>query len=270
MSKSRPTKTKRMAIYGKGGIGKSTIVANIAAAFSQDHQVMVIGCDPKADTNRTLHGSRLPTILQILKENKDAGFSDVVYEGFNQVMCVESGGPEPGVGCAGRGVIVAMSLLEKLEVFKEDLEIIIYDVLGDVVCGGFAVPLREDYADEVYIVTSGEYMALYAANNISRGIKKLKSRLGGIICNCRGLEREEEIVEQFARKIGTKVIGIIPRSELVQKSEYDAKTVLEKFPESEQAQNYRKLAQSILINQEFTIPNPMEIEEFEDFFQKFQ
>lgn len=261
--------TKRIAIYGKGGIGKSTIVSNIAAAYSENHNVLVIGCDPKADTTRTLYGNRLPTVLDVLKTKRQAQVEDVIFEGFNQVMCVESGGPEPGVGCAGRGVIVAMNLLEKLQVFSEDLDVVIYDVLGDVVCGGFAVPLREDFADEVYIVTSGEYMALYAANNISKGIKKLKGNLGGIICNCKGIENEEEIVAQFAQEIGSRVIGVIPRSELVQKSEIEAKTVLEKYPESEQADLYRKLSDDIYQNNEFTVPNPMEIEEFEEFFRRF-
>lgn len=262
------SKTKRIAIYGKGGIGKSTIVSNIAGAYSEDKKVLVIGCDPKADTTRTLYGSRLPTILNIIKEKRNAGRKDVIFSGFNQVMCTESGGPEPGVGCAGRGVIVAMSLLERLNVFEEDLDVVIYDVLGDVVCGGFAVPLREDYADEVYIVTSGEYMALYAANNISRGIKKLKSRLGGIICNCKGLDNEEEVVSRFARKIGTKVIGVIPRNQLVQKSEYDAKTVMEKFPDSDMAGMYRELSRAIYENSDFILPTPLEDEEFEEFFQK--
>ena len=216
------SKGKHIAIYGKGGIGKSTIVSNLAASYSPDKKVLVIGCDPKADTTRTLVGQRIPTILDILKEKKSAQEEDVLFSGYGGVMCVESGGPEPGVGCAGRGVIVAMKLLENLEVLNQDPDVIIYDVLGDVVCGGFAVPLREDYADEVYIVTSGEYMALYAANNISKGIKKLKGNLGGIICNCRGINREVEIVEEFARRIGTRVIGVIPRSELVQQSEIDA------------------------------------------------
>ena len=261
--------TKRIAIYGKGGIGKSTIVSNIAAAYSENHNVLVIGCDPKADTTRTLYGNRLPTVLDVLKTKRQAQVEDVIFEGFNQVMCVESGGPEPGVGCAGRGVIVAMNLLEKLQVFSEDLDVVIYDVLGDVVCGGFAVPLREDFADEVYIVTSGEYMALYAANNISKGIKKLKGNLGGIICNCKGIENEEEIVSQFAAEIGSMVIGVISRSELVQKSEIEAKTVLEKYHESEQADLYRKLSEDIYYNTEFTVPRPMEIEEFEEFFRRF-
>jgi len=232
-------KTKRIAIYGKGGIGKSTIVSNIAAAYSNEFQVLVIGCDPKADTTRTLVGNRIPTILDVIREKKDISSDEILYSGFNQVKCVESGGPEPGVGCAGRGVIVAMNLLEKLETFSTDLDVIIYDVLGDVVCGGFAVPLREDFADEVYIVTSGEYMSLYAANNICKGIQKLKSNLGGIICNCRGIENELEIVNAFAERIGTKVIGVIPRSKLVQQSEINAKTVIEQFSDSEQAELYR-------------------------------
>jgi len=264
------SKTKRIAIYGKGGIGKSTIVSNIAAAYSEDKKVLVIGCDPKADTTRTLVGARIPTILDILKNNKDVSSEEIVFKGYRDVRCVESGGPEPGVGCAGRGVIVAINLLEKLETFSPDLDVVIYDVLGDVVCGGFAVPLREDFADEVYIVTSGEYMALYAANNICKGIKKLKSRFGGIICNCKGIENEIEIVNEFARMVGSKVIGIIPRSDLVQKSEISAKTVVEKFADSKQAELYKKLAKSIYLNEEFTVPEPMSINDFEEFFRKFQ
>lgn len=263
-------KTKKIAIYGKGGIGKSTTVSNIAAACSKDNNVLVIGCDPKADTTRTLVGKRIPTILDILKlKKKDLNRDDIIFTGFGDVKCVESGGPEPGVGCAGRGVIVAMNLLERLGVFKENLDLIIYDVLGDVVCGGFAVPLRENFADEVYIVTSGEYMALYAANNICKGIKKLKGNLGGIICNCRGIENELEIVEEFASRVNSKIIGIIPRNELVQKAEIEAKTVIEKFPESDLAELYRELGDSVYNNQKFDIPKPMEVDEFEQFFRKF-
>jgi nitrogenase iron protein len=262
-------KTKRIAIYGKGGIGKSTIVANIAAAYAEDCDVLVIGCDPKADTTRTLVGRRIPTILDVVREKKDASKDEILFKGYNDVKCVESGGPEPGVGCAGRGVIVAMKLLGKLETFSQD-DVIIYDVLGDVVCGGFAVPLREDFADEVYIVTSGEYMSLYAANNICKGIKKLKSNFGGIICNRRGIENELEIVNAFAERIGSKVIGVIPRSELVQQSEIEAKTVVEKFPDSKQAELYRELAQTIFENQDFVVPEPMDVDEFDEFFRGFQ
>ncbi len=263
------SKTKKIAIYGKGGIGKSTIVSNIAAAHSKDKNVLVIGCDPKADTTRTLVGERIPTILNILKNKKDVSTEDILFMGYGDVKCVESGGPEPGVGCAGRGVIVAMNLLDHLGIFSEDLDLIIYDVLGDVVCGGFAVPLRENFADEVYIVTSGEYMALYAANNICKGIKKLKGSFGGIIFNCRGIENELEIVQDFAARVNSRILGIIPRSEMVQKSEIDAKTVLEKFPDSEQAELYRKLANAIYSNEDFVVPEPMKIDEFEKFFRKF-
>ena len=152
---------KKIAIYGKGGIGKSTTVANLSAVWGNDDlNCLVIGCDPKADTTRTLHGSRIPTVVQTLKNNRKPERDDLVFQGFKDILCVESGGPEPGVGCAGRGVIVAMKRLENLGIFDEDLDVVVYDVLGDVVCGGFSVPLREKYADEVLIVTSGEYMAL--------------------------------------------------------------------------------------------------------------
>lgn len=263
------SKTKRIAIYGKGGIGKSTIVSNLAASYAQNLKVMVIGCDPKADTTRTLVGNRIPTILDVVRDKKDSSPDKIIFIGYKDVQCVESGGPEPGVGCAGRGVIVAMNLLERLDAISDELDIIIYDVLGDVVCGGFAVPLRENFADEVYIITSGEYMALYAANNICKGIKKLNSRFGGIICNCRGIDNEVNIVTEFAEKVGSKIMGIIPRSELVQKSEVEAKTVIQKFPESDQAAIYQKLAESIYKNDEFVVPQPLEPDEFEEFFRAF-
>ena len=265
------SKTKRIAIYGKGGIGKSTTVANIAASFAGvGKKVMVIGCDPKADTTRTLFGKRLPTILNTIKDKKRPKIDDILFTGFRGVQCTESGGPEPGVGCAGRGVIVAMKLLENLGVFsKNDFDVIIYDVLGDVVCGGFAVPLKEDYADEVYIVTSGEYMSLYAANNISKGISKLKGNLSGIICNCKGIENEEKIVDSFADKIGSKVIGVIKRSQLIQSSELEAKTVVERFPDSTETKSYEMLANSIWDNDYTSSLNPMDDEEFENFFKKF-
>lgn len=265
------TKTKRIAIYGKGGIGKSTTVVNVAASFANEEKnVMVIGCDPKADTTRTICGKRLPTILNTIKNNKNPELSDIIFKGYKNVFCTESGGPEPGVGCAGRGVIVAMNLLDKLGTFTQnDFDVIIYDVLGDVVCGGFAVPLKEDFADEVYIVSSGEYMSLYAANNISKGIKKLKGNLSGIICNCKGIFNEEMIVKSFAEKIGTDIIGIISRSDLIQLSELEAKTVIEKFPDSDESKSYYKLANSIWDNEHTSSLNPMDDKEFEEFFMKF-
>ncbi|WP_296796561.1 Ni-sirohydrochlorin a,c-diamide reductive cyclase ATP-dependent reductase subunit [uncultured Methanobrevibacter sp.] len=261
---------KKIAIYGKGGIGKSTTVANLSATWaSQDLNCLVIGCDPKADTTRTLYGQRIPTVVNTLKDNRKPERDDLVFKGFKDILCVESGGPEPGVGCAGRGVIVAMKRLENIGIFDEDIDVVVYDVLGDVVCGGFSVPLREKYADEVLIVTSGEYMSLYAANNIVRGVKKLKGNLSGIICNCRNVENEEAIVNAFAEKIGTHVIGTIHRSNLIQDAELDAKTVVEKYPESDEAGEYFNLASNIMANEKVSIPEPMDDEEFEEFFKSF-
>lgn len=259
---------KKIAIYGKGGIGKSTTVANLAAVYADEGlNCLVIGCDPKADTTRTLCGGRIPTIVNTLKNNRNPSMEDLVYTGYKNIQCVESGGPEPGVGCAGRGVIVAMKKLENLEVFTNDLDIVIYDVLGDVVCGGFSVPLREKYADEVIIVTSGEYMSLYAANNIIKGVKKLKGNLSGIICNCRNVDNEIEIVEDFAKKVNSHIVGIVNRSNLIQDSELDAKTVIEKYPESNESSEYRKLSSNILNNNSHSVPEPMNDEEFEKFFK---
>ena len=261
---------KKIAIYGKGGIGKSTTVANLSAVWaSEDLNCLVIGCDPKADTTRTLYGSRIPTVVHTLKDNRNPQKEDLVFTGFRGIQCVESGGPEPGVGCAGRGVIVAMKRLEQLDIFNDDLDVVVYDVLGDVVCGGFSVPLREKYADEVVIVTSGEYMSLYAANNIVRGVKKLKGNLSGIVCNCRNVDNEEQIVNDFAKKIGTHVVGTIHRSNLIQDAELDAKTVVEKYPDSVEAQEYKTLASSIMANENVSTLKPMDDEEFEEFFKSY-
>ncbi len=261
---------KKIAIYGKGGIGKSTTVANLSAVWaSEGLNCLVIGCDPKADTTRTLYGSRIPTVVHTLKDNRKPEKDDLVFTGFKGIQCVESGGPEPGVGCAGRGVIVAMKRLEQLDIFNDELDVVVYDVLGDVVCGGFSVPLREKYADEVVIVTSGEYMSLYAANNIVRGVKKLKGNLSGIVCNCRNVDNEEQIVNDFAKKIGTHVVGTIHRSNLIQDAELDAKTVVEKYPESAEAQEYMTLASSIMKNKNVSTLEPMDDEEFEEFFKSY-
>ena len=183
---------RQIAVYGKGGIGKSTTCSNLSAALSnQGYRVLQIGCDPKADSTKNLVGDQKKlSVLEQLKLKKNAVLDDIVTKGFANTYCIEAGGPEPGFGCAGRGIITAMEIVEKLNVFQElDIDIVIYDVLGDVVCGGFAVPLRMSFAKEVYLVTSGETMALYAANNISKAIKRFGERssvrLGGIICNQR-------------------------------------------------------------------------------------
>lgn len=263
---------RQIAIYGKGGIGKSTTSANISAAFAeQGHSVMQIGCDPKRDSTRMLmHGEMIPTVMDKVREERETEITvdEVVFTGYRNIVCVEAGGPEPGIGCAGRGIIATFQLLERLNVLHAD--IIVYDVLGDVVCGGFAMPMRKGYAEEIYLVTSGELMALYAANNICKAIERLaqnttpRCRLGGIICNARGLSREEELVKEFASRVGSRLVAYIPRSDIVQEAELDRKTVIEYAPHSEQADRYRFLAQCITNTTEFSIPTPLSMQDLEE------
>jgi nitrogenase iron protein NifH len=245
---------KKIAVYGKGGIGKSTTVSNLSAALSLSGlKVMQIGCDPKADSTRNLTGGMaIPTVLSTLRTKKGPlKLEDLVYQGFNGVLCAEAGGPPPGIGCAGRGIIAAFEKLEELgayETYRPD--IVLYDVLGDVVCGGFAMPMRKGYADEVFIVSSGEMMALYAASNISSAIKNFAERdyaaLRGIILNRRNIEGERDLAEKAAQEIGTDIVGDIPRSPLVQEAEALGKTVVEAFPSSEQSLIYQELAAMVL------------------------
>lgn len=245
---------RKIAIYGKGGIGKSTTTSNLSAALSgMGYKVMQVGCDPKADSTKGLMGgTRIPTVLDQLRMKQDAlKLEDIVFQGFGGVLCVESGGPTPGIGCAGRGIISAFEKLNELEAFETYRpDIVIYDVLGDVVCGGFAMPIREGYAREVFIVSSGEMMALYAADNIARAVRNFASRgyarLAGMILNARNIENEDQIVDQAADEIGTRVIARIPRSHDIQKAEAGGGTVFECVPESPLCTVYSDLARSIL------------------------
>jgi nitrogenase iron protein NifH len=244
---------RKIAVYGKGGIGKSTTVSNISAALAEEGlKVMQIGCDPKADSTRNLTGGKaVPAVLDVLRNKKNGvALEDLVSEGYGGILCVEAGGPTPGIGCAGRGIIAAFEKLEELRAFEAyKPDIVLYDVLGDVVCGGFAMPMREGYADEVIIVSSGEMMALYAAHNIAQAVKNFAGRsyasLGGIILNRRNIADERALVEKAAGEIGTLIIGEVPRCSLVQDAEAQGKTVLETFPASEMSQTYRNLARLI-------------------------
>lgn len=243
----------KIAIYGKGGIGKSTTTSNLAAALSSKYKVMQIGCDPKADSTKNLLGGRkIRTVLDQIKEKgEDITLEDIVYEGYNGVLCVEAGGPTPGIGCAGLGIISAFQKLEELEAFEVyKPDIVLYDVLGDVVCGGFAMPIRDGYAEHIFIVTSGEMMALFAASNISSAVNNFRNRgyakVSGIIMNERKVENELELVERFAKEEGHDVIQIIRRSDAVQKAEAEGMTVIEALPEADIAGDYMELADKMI------------------------
>ena len=270
-------KIRQIAFYGKGGIGKSTIASNLAAVYAERGlNTMMIGCDPKSDCTRNLRGDiDIPTVLDVLREKgvaklgltelvggKQVEMDEIVYKGYKGVLCVEAGGPEPAVGCAGRGVIVVVDLLKRLGLYDGfDLDMIIYDVLGDVVCGGFGLPLRRGLADDVFIVTSADYLSIYAANNICKGINRHASRegspLGGIVYNVRGAIDDLALVEEFAQSVGSKVIGAIPNDPTIMENEIYAKTTVEYKPESEIAGLFRDLATKIYENEETVSPAPL-------------
>jgi len=261
---------RKIAFYGKGGIGKSTTAANVSAALAEKGlSVCQIGCDPKNDSTRLLLGKVCSqTVLDMVREYEDKVSSEqVVHLGFGGVKCVEAGGPEPGVGCAGRGIIVALEKLKMLQTIQDE-DLVLYDVLGDVVCGGFAVPIREGYATDIYIVSSGELMSLYAANNIAKGVARFSGRgnvrLAGIIGNSRNVANEWELLTAFAEKLNTRLVAFIPREQTVHQAEIRRKTVIEWAPNSQQADVYRQLANLIVENNELTVPTPISFAELEE------
>jgi len=269
---------RQCAIYGKGGIGKSTTTQNLVAGIAElGKKVMIVGCDPKADSTRLiLHAKAQNTIMEMAAEAgtvEDLELEDVLKVGYRDIKCVESGGPEPGVGCAGRGVITAINFLEEEGAYAEDLDFVFYDVLGDVVCGGFAMPIRENKAQEIYIVVSGEMMAMYAANNISKGIVKYANsgsvRLAGLICNSRETDREDELIMALAERLGTTMIHFVPRDNVVQRAEIRRMTVIEYDPAGAQAAEYRTLASKVIENTNLNIPTPITMDELEDLLMEF-
>ncbi len=244
----------KVAIYGKGGIGKSTVTSGISAALGlEGYSVMQLGCDPKTDsTINLLGGTAPPPILQYLQEKgQPSSLEAIVRRGFANVACLEVGGPTPGVGCFGRGMLTAFELLDEMgayEVYKPD--VVLYDILADIVCGGIAVPMREGFADKVCIVTSGEKMALLAARNIILALRNFADRnyaeLGGLILNCRDMADEVERVQDFAQEMETSVIGVIPRDTAIHAFEEQGKTIVEGDRALPTSQRFFNLAQTIV------------------------
>lgn len=264
-------KLKQIAIYGKGGIGKSTTTSNISAALSKlGYKVMQFGCDPKSDSTNTLrNGEYIPTVLDTLREKSTVKASEVLFQGYNGIYCVEAGGPAPGVGCAGRGIITAVQLFKQQNIFEElELDIVIYDVLGDVVCGGFAVPIREGIAEHVFTVSSSDFMSVYASNNLFKGIQKYSNAggalLGGVIANSINKPYAKDIIDDFAARTHTQIMQYVPRSVTVTQSELQGKTTIEAAPDSEQAKIYIELAKRIAAHEKSTIPAPMEVAELRE------
>jgi len=264
-------KPKQIAIYGKGGIGKSTTTSNISAALVEaGYKVMQFGCDPKADSTNTLRGGEyIPSVLDLLRQNARVDAHEAIFQGFGGIYCVEAGGPQPGVGCAGRGIISAVELLKQQDIFEElDLDYVIYDVLGDVVCGGFAVPVREGIAEHVFTVSSSDFMAIYAANNLFKGIQTYSNKggalLGGVIANSINTGFHRQIVEDFVSRTQTQVIEYVPRSLTVTQAELQGKTTIEAAPHSEQADIYRRLARRIADHTESKVPTPLNQQELRD------
>jgi nitrogenase iron protein NifH len=258
------TKAKHIAIYGKGGIGKSTTTSNISAALAESgYRVVQIGCDPKSDSTTILrNGDELPTVLDTLREHSKVKLEHISTVGFKGVLCIEAGGPVPGVGCAGRGITAAVQLLQELHLFEEYRpDYVLYDVLGDVVCGGFAVPIRDGLAQRAYVVSSSDFMAIFAANNLFKAVAKYApsggARLGGVIANGLIASYAQSLLNDFVERTGTRVVGYVPRSLVVSQSELYGKTVIEAAPDTEQAAIYRGLARHIVENEDVTIPRPL-------------
>ncbi len=266
---------RSLAFYGKGGVGKSTVVSNLTAAYAaMGRKVLQIGCDPKRDSSRNLVKVFPPiTLMDLLSEGRsDLVAEDILMDGGENVDCIEVGGPKPGVGCAGRGLGRLFEELEEMELLDRPYDYVFYDVLGDVVCGGFAVPMRSGYAEEVYVVTSGEFMSLYAANNIARGIRNYALegdvRMGGLIANVKDLAFDRDLIEKFAARIGTHVVDYIEWDKAVYEAERRRQTVVRYAPDHAASEAWRKLARAIEVAPRPHVPTPMDDKELDLFLEE--
>lgn len=263
----------RTAIYGKGGIGKSTIAANISAILgNRGLKVLQIGCDPKHDSTILLTSKKeKKTLLDMLSDEKN---EDCLTIGRHGVHCIEIGGPKPGVGCAGRGIICGTSYLQHKGILNNDYDCILYDVLGDVVCGGFFQPLKEQLVDVMYIVTSGEFNSLFAANNLCKGyvnsqLQSRNIRLGGLIGNCRGINNEEKILQDFSEKIHVPLIGIVPRDNRIEESTFEGIPIIDRLEKCDITNIMEKIAETIFFDQKNAEkPQPIELQEMRDIYEK--
>ncbi len=273
---------RQIAFYGKGGIGKSTVASHFSYSMAErGMKVLQIGCSPKNDSTNQLLPNFPPTILDILREKEyeydEVDLEEIITESpldFNEggkIYCAESGGPEPGVGCGGKGVIEAIETLNYLDAYKKlDLDIVVYDILGDVVCGGFSLPIRKGYAKETYVITSGELEALYQVTNVSKAIRRFEkrsgSKLGGLIVNLRKMKNEIDLVNNFSKLIGSRIAGIVPYSQTVKECGGQGKTVFQCAPDSEEAEIYKKIGNDIYSNNELVIPNEVNFKQLYDWW----
>lgn len=276
---------RQIALYGKGGIGKSTVASHLSCTFAERGlKVLQVGCSPKNDSTHSLVSDFPPTILDVLRDHdflyEEIEPEDIIREsplafpGGGKIYGAESGGPEPGVGCGGKGVVEAIETLSRLNVFKRlGIDVVVYDILGDVVCGGFSLPIRQGYAQETYVVTSGEFEALYQVTNVSKAIirfdKRSGSKMGGLIVNLRRVKNEQQMVQDFAQKIGTQIIGIIPYSQVIKECGNRGETVFKGSPESDEARLYREIGEKVFTNQNMVIPHKVDFEELYEWWLKY-